>query len=169
LLPIKCLALWNNILASLTTFVSIPPSLSNFLNKEQKIKNIHAQGLRKFYSYIARITIEGGTINLAIFGAGASYGSDTSNVPPLMNELFEALAAFAPSTWGKLPEKYRKLFQNDFEQGMQTLSNEHNALLPPLQRDMAAYFFNFLPRKSNLYCKMANLIKGASWNFRGVW
>ncbi len=106
-------------------------------------------------------------MNLAVFGAGASFGSDISDVPPLGNKLFDALTAFAPTTWGKLPEKYRKLFQNDFEQGMQTLSSEQNTWLPPLQRAMAAYFFNFLPQKSSLYFRIANLIKKSGWNLRG--
>jgi len=106
-------------------------------------------------------------MDLVIFGAGASYGSDISNVPPLGNKLFDALSAFAPSTWGKLPKKYSELFQKDFEKGMETLSSEQNSWLPPLQRTMAAYFFNFLPQQTNLYFRMANLIKESAWNLRG--
>ena len=55
-------------------------------------------------------------MNLIIFGAGASYGSDVCYVPPLGNKLFNALTAFDPNGWGKLPQKYQELLQNDFEQ-----------------------------------------------------
>jgi hypothetical protein len=98
-------------------------------------------------------------MNLIIFGAGASYGSDVCYVPPLGNNLFNALTVFDPNTWGKLPQKYQKLLQSDFEQGMQRLSIEQTTWLAPLQRSMAAYFFSFVPRYANLYGKMANLIK----------
>ena len=84
----------------------------------QSQKTKHA-GLRKFYSCIADDNNRSDAMNLAVFGAGASFVSDTLYVPPLGNKLFDALTAFAPATWGKLPEKYRELFQNDFEQGMQ--------------------------------------------------
>jgi len=32
---------------------------------------------------------------------------------------------------------------------------------------MAAYFFSFVPRYNNLYCKLASLIKESGWNLKG--
>jgi len=106
-------------------------------------------------------------MNLIIFGAGASFGSDTSSVPPLGNKLFDALTDFAPNSWGTVHQKYKEVFQNDFEKGMQILSSEQPTWLPPLQRAMAAYFFNFSPQRTNLYVRLANQIKASSWNLKG--
>ena len=38
-------------------------------------------------------------MRLAIFGAGASLGSQESDVPPLGADLFSALVAFSPTVW----------------------------------------------------------------------
>ncbi len=107
-------------------------------------------------------------MNLMIFGAGASYGSDSrGHLPQLGGDLLDELVKFAPNTWGKLPEKYTASCRNDFEQGMQLLSKEIPESLPPLQRSMAAYFFEFVPRNTNLYLKLAYLIKSSKWNNDG--
>ncbi len=106
-------------------------------------------------------------MNLIIFGAGASFGSDSAHVPPLGSELLDTLAEFFPNAWGAIPEKYKNACRMDFEQGMQLLSDEQPTLLPPLQRAMAAYFFNFLPQKTNLYLRLAKLIKLSNWNLKG--
>jgi hypothetical protein len=37
---------------------------------------------------------------LIIYGAGASFGSDTTDIPPLGPNLYEALARFNPGGWG---------------------------------------------------------------------
>lgn len=107
-------------------------------------------------------------MNLMVFGAGASYGSDSRGpLPPLGGDLLDELVNFAPNAWGKLPEKYKVSCRTDFEQGMQLLSKEIPQSLPPLQRAMAAYFFEFIPRNSNLYLKLAYLIKSSEWNKDG--
>lgn len=107
-------------------------------------------------------------MNLIIFGAGASYGSDSLGpLPPLGNGLLEELVNFSPNTWGKLPEKYKKACITDFEQGMQLLFKEQPLNLAPLQRAMAAYFFSFQPRITNLYLRLGNLIRASKWNLKG--
>lgn len=113
--------------------------------------------------------------NLIIFGAGASFGAgsasfgwDTSNpsekVPALGNALFFDLQRFNPEGWGKLSEEFAHEFKADFEKGIKKLSEESSHFLAPLQRAMAAYFFNFRARTNNLYIRLANKIKAASWD-----
>lgn len=97
--------------------------------------------------------------HLIIFGAGASFGSDTTGTPPLGGNLFEALVSFNPSGWGKVCSEQVELFREDFEEGMKNLSLKNPHAMPPLQRAMAAYFFNFIPTRSNLYIKFVEKIK----------
>lgn len=88
-----------------------------------------------------------------LFGAGASYGSDDiQKTPPVGSKLFDALCAFDPSGWGSIPSNLTMSFRTNFEDGMK-LVNPH--ALGPLQRAMAAYFFEFVPSLSNLYYKLA--------------
>lgn len=102
------------------------------------------------------------TKNIILFGAGASYGSDNIGIPPLGNNLFSELARFNPLGWGALPNEYINVFNNDFEQGMLKVASERPHDLPILQRAMAAFFFNFQPRNSSLYYKLANKLKQSS-------
>lgn len=104
------------------------------------------------------------TYNMIFFGAGASYGSDSYNTPPLGSELFEELVIFNKDGWGKIPLEFSKYFHQDFEEGMKILSESHPHWMPPLQRAMAAYFFNFYPKLTNLYRKLAYRIKKSNWN-----
>jgi hypothetical protein len=99
-----------------------------------------------------------------LFGAGASYGSDTRGTPPLGDDLFDALQAFNPDGWGALSPDLANAFHGDFEAGMRHLSELHSHAMPPLQRAMAAYFFNFLPRTSNQYVALANKIRQGHWD-----
>lgn len=99
-------------------------------------------------------------IYLIIFGAGASYGSDITGTPSLTIDLFDRLSLFNPNGWGKISGELADLFRQDFESAMKKV-NTHS--LPPLQRAMAAYFFNFLPKESNLYYKLASKIKNNYW------
>lgn len=99
--------------------------------------------------------------NLIIFGAGASYGSGSRNVPPLGRELFLSLQKFNPDGWGRIDGDLANSFQTDFETGMHQ-TNTH--ALPPLHRAMAAYFFQFLPTNKSLYYKIAKLISQKPWD-----
>ena len=101
---------------------------------------------------------------LLLLGAGASYGSDNAGTPPLGADLAQALCAFNPQGWGALPESLLSVFYTDFEEGMVLANQTHSHSLPVLQRAMAAYFFNFLPRTSNLYVHLAERIKTARWD-----
>jgi len=107
-------------------------------------------------------------MNLMIFGAGASHGSDYLDpLPPLGDKLLDELTIFAPDSWGRLPKKYKDACRTDFEQGIKLLSEEQSLSLSPLHRAMAAYFFHFRPRITNLYCRLGNLIKLSNWNMMG--
>jgi len=102
--------------------------------------------------------------NMILFGAGASYGSDDVGTPPLGSDLFDALVCFNRSGWGQIPLDLVDNFRHDFEEGMRTLSKSNPHWMPPLQRAMAAYFFNFTPRYSSLYRKLARRILESNWN-----
>jgi hypothetical protein len=104
--------------------------------------------------------------HLIIFGAGASHGSDdTKLTPPLGGiDLFNALVSFNPSGWGKLTETQAQLFQDDFEKGMEAIFKTQPANMLPLQRAMAAYFFGFKPKASNLYFELAKKITDSNWD-----
>ena len=100
-------------------------------------------------------------MHLIIFGAGASYGSDTTGTPSLTKDLFDQLSLFNSNGWGKIYGELADSFRQDFELAMKKV-NTH--LLTLLQRGMAAYFFNFLPKESNLYYKLASKIKNKHWD-----
>lgn len=93
--------------------------------------------------------------NLILFGAGASFGSDNLSTPPLGADLFHDLAKFNPSGWGAIQGEFRELFEDDFEKGMKSFASKNPFKLPGLQREMAAYFFNYQPRDTNLYYRLA--------------
>lgn len=102
--------------------------------------------------------------DLILLGAGASYGSDSGGTPPLGAGLFAALRQYNPQGWGQIPVDLAGVFEDDFERGMIALSEGMPHSLPPLQRAMAAYFFGFLPRTSNLYVQLGERLKSAAWN-----
>lgn len=99
------------------------------------------------------------------FGAGASFGSDDKSLtPPLGAYLFDALAKYNSNGWGKIVGSLARKFREDFETGIVKLSQSNSHALPPLQRAMAAYFFNFLPRTTSLYYSLAEKIKSTNWD-----
>lgn len=100
---------------------------------------------------------------LLLLGAGASLGSDTVAVPPLGAQLIDALRAFNPPGWGALPSQMAQKFRADFEAAMSELGNANPHSIPPLQRAMAAYFFNFVPRLASLYVRLAHRLAAARW------
>jgi hypothetical protein len=99
---------------------------------------------------------------VVLFGAGASAGSDYAGTPPLGAELFDALRRFNPPGWGAIPEDLAARFRRDFERGMEALSNTNPHAMPPLQRAMAAFFFNYGPQRSNLYLSLAFRLRSAA-------
>jgi hypothetical protein len=98
-----------------------------------------------------------------LLGAGASFGSNTSGVPPLGAHLYDALCAFNPPGWGAVPAEFAARFRADFESAMRELGDAHPHSVPPLQRAMAAYFFSFLPASNSLYFELAWRIRAARW------
>lgn len=97
---------------------------------------------------------------LILFGAGASFGSDTSGFPPLGVRLFEELRRFNPDGWGKIDGGLADAFRRDFEDALRRLNP---SAVAPLQRAMAAYFFTFQPRSSNLYVALAGRVAARRW------
>ena len=96
---------------------------------------------------------------VVVFGAGASFGSDTSETPPLGCNLFDQLAAFDTRGWGSLPNNLANIFRGDFEEGMKQVWQHNAYIVPVLQRMMAEFFFNFVPRDTNLYVSFARSLK----------
>jgi hypothetical protein len=101
---------------------------------------------------------------LLVLGAGASYGSDSKGTPPLGGALFDELRKFNPQGWGALPISLQSIFSGDFEAGMVELNKTHSHSLPVLQRAMAAFFFNWQARTTNIYIDLAKRIKATGWN-----
>ena len=102
--------------------------------------------------------------NLIIFGAGASTGSQNYNSPPVGNNLFDELVKISPNGWGKINKRLSKIFQNDFESGMNEIERESHQILIKIQKSMAAYFVTFRPTDLNLYLKMVRRINKTRWN-----
>lgn len=101
--------------------------------------------------------------NLIVFGAGASFGSEKSNMPPQGNKLYDELASFNPQGWGSLPQNLVTILKQDFEKGMKDLVDNHSNLLTQSQCVMADYFFTFSASSSNLYVKLAERILNNGW------
>ena len=97
---------------------------------------------------------------LFLLGAGASFGSDSSDVPPLTASLFDELRRFNPDGWGKVDHGLEHAFRRDFEDSIRRLNP---MVIPPLQRAMAAYFFSFQPRESSLFMTLAARIAARKW------
>ena len=101
---------------------------------------------------------------MLIFGAGASFGSCDSCVPPVTSGLIDELIKFDPKGWGCIPKKFLAFFKHDFEKGFFDFTNEFPDTLGPLQRAMACYFFTFTASPSNLFVKLAKRIKESNWH-----
>lgn len=104
--------------------------------------------------------------NIILFGAGASFGSgDVAPKPPsLGGDLYPVLRRLFPGVWGALSTEQVAELQGDFEVGMQRVGRENPHALPPLQRAMASFFFDFSPGDANLYRRLATKIKAKSWD-----
>jgi len=102
-------------------------------------------------------------MELFLFGAGASYGSQADG-PPIGSQLFDALRHFNPTGWGQLPADMANLFRGDFERGMARVAETNSHAMPILQRAMAAFFFGFVPRMSSLYIRLAQRIRHHHWH-----
>ena len=104
--------------------------------------------------------------NVILFGAGASLGSGevVPKPPPLGSDLFRVLRRLFPGVWSRLSAEHIAELERDFEAGMQRVGRENSHALPPLQRAMASFFFDFVPGNDNLYRRLSNRIKGKGWD-----
>jgi len=104
--------------------------------------------------------------SLILFGAGASFGSDTGATPPIGPCLYNALAAYSPSTWGNILPKEAASLRADFEKGMREFADAHanDGYVDTLQRAMAAYFFSFDPQTTSLYLKLGKRMLDTAWS-----
>lgn len=80
---------------------------------------------------------------MIIFGAGASFGSDSANTPPIGGKLFENLQKFDPLNWGKLNKNISVIFKSDFELGMQKAIDDIEINSALLHKKLAQYLFEF--------------------------
>ena len=69
-----------------------------------------------------------------------------------------------PAVWGTLSDEQDRELQNDFEAGIQRIGKDNPHALPPLQRAMASFFFDFYPGTSNIYRQLARKIAATSWD-----
>ena len=103
------------------------------------------------------------TENLIIFGAGTSIGSEENNMPPLGTRLFDELIAFSPNGWGNIPADLVNVFQEDFEKGMEELSEKYPTSMTKIQSVMAKFFVRYQPTSESLYVKLTEKIKDNAW------
>jgi len=103
---------------------------------------------------------------LAVFGAGASHGSDDpSGVPPLASDLLHELARVSPEWRSLRLGSWGDRFRLDFEQAMTDYAKLGGYSLPRLQRDMARFFFTYRPGSRNLYLRLGTMVaETQEWN-----
>jgi len=103
--------------------------------------------------------------SLMLFGAGASFGSDAGETPPLGPYLYTALAGFSPETWGRVRPEEASCFRDDFEKGMRAFAKAHpnDGLVDQLHCAMGGFFFRFRPSPTNLYRRLAERIRACNW------
>lgn len=82
----------------------------------------------------------------------------------MAGDLPSALNRLYPNVWGKLPKELKSSLSEDFEAGMVAIGDQYPHALPPLQRSMASFFFNFRPGVNNLYRTLAQKMKNYDWS-----
>jgi hypothetical protein len=96
---------------------------------------------------------------MALFGAGASFGSDAPNkTPPLGAGLFDALVKRGGIA-ATLPPDLQAKFRSNFEIGMQAFYAFSGGNVMRFQRELAHYLAEFLPDSKNAYVKLFRLIR----------
>lgn len=99
---------------------------------------------------------------MIFFGAGASFGSDIKDTPPLSCNLYNKLKLYDPLNWN-LPSNIVDSFISDFEKGLLLLYEKNPTMISILQRSIASFFFDFEPQQNNLYKKLAKQIYSSNW------
>src|SRR5439155_6316345 len=95
-------------------------------------------------------------MQVILFGAGASYGSEKArpHCPPLGVGLFDDLQGQYPDAWGALPEAIREKFALNFEPAMKEIWEDAQYDAATLMRCMADYFAQFKPLDGNTYHRL---------------
>ena len=94
-------------------------------------------------------------MRVILFGAGASYGSESVHPypPPLTAGLFDELQKHYPKAWGTIPASDRAKFVPNFELGMKEIWDSGSHAAPVLMRCLADYFARFRTGHSNVYAR----------------
>ena len=96
-------------------------------------------------------------MRIALFGAGASFGSGMvlPRPPPLGADLFPVLRRLFV-TWRSIPESDAGLFVPNFELGMGSVIEKYGMAVPPLMQDMAILCagFGLSAGTDNLYWRI---------------
>lgn len=102
-------------------------------------------------------------MRMVLFGAGASYGSGPTfpAPPPLGKDLFAALKAAYPHSWGVLTGADQARFTSSFENGMGTLLHTGSHAVPPLMKDMARFFARYMLQVGNAYLNLLDALSSA--------
>ncbi|MFO0944614.1 MAG: hypothetical protein U1D30_01515 [Planctomycetota bacterium] len=129
--------------------------------------------------------------NVILFGAGASLGSDSNNVPVVTNKIFEEMCSRQLDTWTYIRDHFPldaerlypdhwligetldtwksamrglpELFAADFEAATKWILDYEYSMAQSITRDLAEYFINFCPSETSLYRRLFKRIR-RGWN-----
>ena len=93
---------------------------------------------------------------LILLGAGASFGSEPYNdalTPPLGKDLFAKLVARG-GVASRIPDDLKRVFYNDFEEGMAQFALRHSRHVQAFQRELALYLESFTPSGTSHYSEL---------------
>ena len=90
-----------------------------------------------------------------------SYGSIDVNPysPPLGNDLFLKLNEFEPHLWSRFPPEIERLFNLNFERGMDEIWCKYSTYTADLMQSLGRYFSGFTVGRENLFYKLINSLK----------
>ena|GEM_PF-1095690 len=97
-----------------------------------------------------------------LFGAGASYGAGdiVPESPPLGSQLYKALAAIYPNSWGIFPGEIKQKFEENFELGMAVIYEQYSMSIAELMQELAVYLIQFRPYSgASLYCRLVRTLQ----------
>lgn len=90
---------------------------------------------------------------IVLLGAGASFGANKTNKPPLGNQLFNNLVKRGGIA-SRLSESLVDEFIQNFEKGMEKYENESDIGTMTFQRELAQYLAEFSPEEDCIYIKL---------------
>lgn len=105
-------------------------------------------------------------MNLVIFGAGASTGSQAASVPPVTANLLPELRFQFYRTWGHLNPDIVNAGKGDFELIVLALIDSGmGSQAWSLQRDLARFFVRFSPSNDSLYTRFVKDVVSSDITF----